>query len=156
MKDLKLFLDSEIEEDLDIGLIRLIKPQPDHEFFYKINSAGDTKFSRIQDLVLSGNYYDYHFSRFEGYDSETGLCVQFISNKSIFNNKKKEITELFSDETELKHLLPGFQDVDYIVKTSDGIANFSLLLNPENIMFQIQSFQLSSDTELYQLIQYYE
>lgn len=35
-------------------------------------------------------------------------------------------------------------------------ADFSLILLPENLVFQIQEYLLSSDEELYQLIQYYE
>lgn len=63
---------------------------------------------------------------------------------------------LFSDEEDVNFLLPDCKDVDYIIKTSDNIAEFSLILLPENMMFQIQNLELTSDDELFHLIQYYE
>ena len=63
---------------------------------------------------------------------------------------------LFSDESNIKFLLNLHQDVDYILSNSDMFAEFSLILLPENFVFQIQEYSLSSETELYQLIQYYE
>jgi hypothetical protein len=53
-------------------------------------------------------------------------------------------------------LLDHFQDVDYLIKTSETFDDFSLILLPENLVFKTQEFTLSSDEELYQLIQYYE
>lgn len=156
MKNLKLFLDDEQEEDLSLGLIRLVKNIPDYEFFYHINSQNELKFKRIDDLIKSGMYNDYAHARFEAYHFETKTSFQVISNKSIIKHKKKEQQELFSDEEEINYLLPFHQDVDYIIKTSDNIGNFSLILPAENLMFPIQDFKLSSNDELYELIQYYE
>jgi hypothetical protein len=47
-------------------------------------------------------------------------------------------------------------DVDYLIKTSDYIDDFSLILLPEFSVFNIQTFSLSSTNERYQLIKYYE
>ncbi len=156
MKNLKLFLDDEDEEDLSLGLIRLVKNLPGYEFFYHINSINESKFNRIDDLIKVGLYYDYAHARFETFHFETKTCIQIISNKSISTTKKKEQLELFSHEEEFNYLLPLHKDVGYIIKTSDNINDFSLILTPENIMFSIQNFQLSPDDELYKLIQYYE
>ena len=64
--------------------------------------------------------------------------------------------ELFPGEEEIKFLLDNFQDVDYLLKTSEPFDDFSLILHPENIMFPIQIFPLSPKEELYQVIQYYD
>ena len=41
-------------------------------------------------------------------------------------------------------------------KIQNQNPDFSVILLPENLVFQIQEYLLSSDEELYQLIQYYE
>ena len=64
--------------------------------------------------------------------------------------------QLFLDESNIKFLLNLHQDADYILTNSDMFTDFSLILLPENLVFQIQEYLLSSDEELYQLIQYYE
>lgn len=156
MKSQKLLLSDDEDEDLTLGLVRLTKDVPDHELFFKINHNNESKFSRIDDLKKIGKYNDYYHSRFETYHFETKTCIQFIANKSSKYLEKKEQNELFSEEDIVNYLLPFHQEVDYIIKTSEIIPNFSLILLPENLMFPIQNFQLSSDDELYQLIQYYE
>ena len=70
--------------------------------------------------------------------------------------QKKKSTELFNNEEDTKYLLENFNDVDYLIKTSEPFDDFSVILLPENLVFQIQEYLLSSDEELYQLIQYYE
>jgi hypothetical protein len=58
----KLYDLDDIEfEDIAIGLVRLAKNIPDHEFFYKINQNNDLTFKRIEDVILHGSYYDYFF-----------------------------------------------------------------------------------------------
>lgn len=156
MKSLKLFLDSEEEETFNIGLVRLVKPLPEHELFYQINQENQLSFKKIEDLDIQGEFFHYFHSVFEAYSRESKSCIKFIKNKSTEVNKKKEINTLFADEEDVKYLLPNFKDVDYIIKTSDNIPEFSLILLPENIMFQIQNFELTSEEELYHLIQYYE
>ncbi|MGE4513641.1 MAG: IPExxxVDY family protein, partial [Chryseobacterium sp.] len=52
-------------EDVTIGLVRLAKNIPDHEFFYTVNQKNDLNFKRIDDLIYHGLYYDYFFPRFE-------------------------------------------------------------------------------------------
>lgn len=155
MKTIKLSLDEE-ELDTVVGLVRLAKPIPDHEFFFKVNEANNFCFSRLSDLHISGVYYDYFFSRFEGYSTDQKTCFQFISNKSIIAKQKKIIPELFSDEENRRLILKDHQDVDYIVKTSDEIHDFSLILLPANLTFPVQEFSVDAKGELYQIIHYYE
>ena len=157
MKIKKQYL--KLEEDLseiDVGLIRLAKPIPEHEFFFNINEINIFKFTRVQDVQIKEEYFDHYFSRYQAYDSSSKNCFNFISNKSIRSVQKKEQHMLFSDESNIKFLLNLHQDVDYILTNSDMFGEFSLILLPENFVFQIQEYSLSSETELYQLIQYYE
>lgn len=157
MKVQKQTLDFDEEEvNIEIGLARLAKPIPDYELFYHINKLNEFSFSRTEDILIHGKYYDFYFSKFEAYHQENKTCIKFISNKSIFSEKKIEPTELFVDEDDRKFLLNNYKDVDYIITSSDSFPNFSLLLLPENIMFGIQNFSLSPDEELYNVIQYYE
>lgn len=156
MKNQRFLLSEEDEEDLTIGLVRLTKNIPAHELFFSINSINESKLKRIDDVRKEGYYFDYFHSRFETYHFETQTCFQFISNKSTEHFQKEEITQLFVDESDINYLLPNHKDVDYILKTSDTFADFSLILLPENLMFHIEEFHLDSDEELYHLIQYYE
>ena len=157
MKSQKILLDiDDDEEQILLGLVRVVKEIPDYELFYHINSINNFTLTRINDLVSTGIYYDYHFPRFEGFHHESKVCIQFIANKSSQHVHKKQATELFSDEQEVKFLLNRFQDVDYLLKISEPSPDFSLILLPENLLFQIQSFPISSNEELYQTIQYYE
>lgn len=153
----KLYDLGDIEcEDIAIGLVRLVKHIADHEFFYKVNQNNDLKFRRIDDLILNGGYYDYHFSRFEAYHKFTKTCFTFISNKCSESKQKKTQTELFSQEENIKFLLNNQADVEYILHSSEQFPDFSVILLPENLVFPIQDYTLSSDEELYQIIQYYE
>ncbi|WP_419869761.1 IPExxxVDY family protein [Chryseobacterium sp. CT-SW4] len=153
----KLYDLDEIEaEDITIGLVRLVKHIPDHEFFYKINRANDLIFSRIADLILHGVYYDYHFPRFQAFDKFTQTCFTFISNKSSESFQKKQQMELFSEEEDIKFLLINQPDVEYILHSSEQFPDFSVILLHENLVFPIQDYILSSEEELYQIIQYYE
>ena len=157
MKTKKLLLDIEDDdEEITLGLVRLAKEVPDYELFYQINSINSFQFSRIEDFVYHGFYYDYYFPRFQTYHPDSELCIHFIANQSSHYLEKKIPQELFSGETETMFLLDHSQDVDYIMKTSEPFDDFSLILLPENLLFQIQNFSLSPAEELYQLIQYYE
>ena len=156
MKTLKLTLDQEEESELSIGLLRLTKSIPDFEFFYHLNTANTFQFRRIADFKIEGNYYDYSFPRFESYSHDKKTCIQIIANKNSESVQKSKISELFCDETENRLLLSLYEDVDYIIKTSDIIHDFSLILLPENFAFQIQQFSLSPHDELYSIFQYYE
>ncbi|MEY8761235.1 IPExxxVDY family protein [Chryseobacterium tongliaoense] len=143
-------------EDIAIGLVRLAKRIPDYEFFYKINQNNDLKFSRIKDLIFHGFYYDYFFPRFEAYHKFTKTCFTFISNKCSESKQKKVQTELFTEEENIKFLLNNQVDVEYILHSSEQFPDFSVILLPENLVFPIQDYTLSSEEELYQIIQYYE
>ena len=152
----KFILDDFEDDEITIGLLRLAKQVPDFELFFKINAINNFCFSRIEDLKIVGEYYDYFFSVFEGYSVNSKSCFRFISNKSWKSIQKKEVTELFSNEHNIKLLLENNADIDYIIKSSDKFADFSLILLPENLTFSLQEITISSDTELYQTIQYYE
>lgn len=157
MKTQKILLDIEdLDEEITLGLVRLAKEVPAHELFFQINTLNSFNFSRISDFLFQGNNFDYYFPRFQAFHNDSKICIHFISNKSCKNIQKKISTELFSEEYETKFLLDNFQDVDYIIKTSEPFDDFSLILLPENLMFQIQDFLLSPEEELYQIIQYYE
>ena len=56
----------------------------------------------------------------------------------------------------IKFLLNNQPDIEYILHSSEQFDDFSVISLPENLVFQIQEYLLSSDEELYQLIQYYE
>jgi hypothetical protein len=156
LKTKKLFLDEEEEESINLGLIRLSQEFPTHELFYKINKLNAFKFTRIKDITIFGTYFKYTFARFEAYHHLSKNCLQIISNKSELSYKIKEQKELFNSESETRCLFNELTDVDYLIKTSDLIDDFSLILFPENLVFKIQIFPLSSINERYQLIKYYE
>ena len=157
MKTQKILLDIEKDcTDIALGLVRLAKEIPPHELFFHLNAINSFNFSRIDDLVFHGNYYDYYFPRFQAFHNDSKVCIHFIANKNCSSKQKKISVELFSGEFENKFLLDHFQDVDYIIKTSEPFDDFSLILLPENLMFQIQDFTLSSEEEPYHIFQYYE
>ena len=157
MKTQKILLDIDDEvEEITVGLVRLVKDVPAHELFYQLNSQNTFNFSRTADLTYHGNYNDYYFTRFQAFHPDSELCIHFIANRSSHYLQKKIPQELFSGETETMFLLDHSQDVDYIMKTSEPFDDFSLILLPENLMFQIQDFTLSSEEELYHIFQYYE
>ena len=135
----KLYDLDDIEfEDIAIGLVRLAKDIPAHEFFYKINQANNLTFSRKKDLVFHGGYYDYFFPRFEAYHKYSKTCFTFISNKSSESKQKKVQTELFTEEENIKFLLNNQVDVEYILHSSEQFPDFSVILLPENLVFPIQ------------------
>ena len=156
MKAQKFTLEIDEDDEITLGLVRLVKEVPDYELFHHLNTLNPFKFTRITDLIFHGHYYDYHFPRFETFHHDTKICIHFISNQSSQSFQKKSSTELFNTEGITKNLLEHFPDVNYIIKTSEPFVDFSVILHPENLMFQIQDFQLSPIEELYQLIQYYE
>ncbi len=157
MKNLKLFLDEDEQEDFSLGLVRLTKNIAAHELFYHINNLNpDSPFRRIADIQKIGRYNDYLHICFEAHHCDNKTKTLFIENRSCQTIVKEPQKELFSGEEDVNYLLPLHPDVDYILKTSDDIPDFSLILLPDNLMFPIQDFQLSSNDELFQLIQYYE
>ena len=149
-----IILDDFPNEDLIIGFITTEKKLPNHEFFYHLNNENHFFFKRIEDLKYSGKYYDYFFQVFEGYDNINKINIKIISNQSYFNSQKKEIRELFIEESAVKHLI--LKDVDYIIKTTDCINDFSLILQSTILALDMQEYILSSQEELYQTLQYYE
>lgn len=151
------FILDDCQEDPQIvGLVRAVKQMPDYEFIFNINTANNFQFSRIEDLKFCGEYYDHFFSVYTGYDKEYKNCLTIISNKSTSYSQKKEINTLFIDEEKEKYLISKYKDIDFIIKTSDSINDFSLILLPKFLAFEVQEYILSSEEELHQMIQYYE
>ncbi len=143
-------------EDITIALVRLTKTIPDHEFFFKINRLNDLNFTRIDDVVFHGEYYEYFFPRYQAYHKNTKTYFTFFSNRSSVSIQKKEHTELFGDEKNIKFLLNNYPDVDYIIHSSDQFPDFFVISFPEDLVFSLQDYNLNSEEELYQTIQYYE
>lgn len=156
MKTQKFTLEIDEDEEITLGLVRLIKEVPDYELFHHLNILNPFKFSRISDFIFHGKYYDYHFPRFEAFHHDTKICIRFIANQSSESIQKAIPTELFNTEGDIKYLLEHSPDVNYLIKTSEPFVDFSVILLPENLVFQIQDYELSPFEELYQLIQYYE
>ncbi len=145
-------------DDIAISLVRLVKHIPDYELFFQINQSNNEylNFSRIKDLVIEGQYFDYYFTRFQGYHKFSKTCFTLIANKSVHSVQKQEITELFTTEENVKHLLNNQTDVDYLVHSSEEYPDFSVILWPSNLVFPLQEYRLCFEEELYQIIQYYE
>ena len=144
------------DEKITLGLVRLAKEIADYELFFRINLLNSFNFTRISDLAITGDHFDHSFTRYEAFHPDSKVCIHFIANKSSSYVQKKISTELFAEEQETKYLLDHFQDVDYLIKTSEPFGDFSLILLPEQLLFQVQNFELEVHEELYHIIQYYE
>lgn len=151
-----LQLDEPEYEPLNIGLLSLIEPIPDYEFFFHLNRLNTFQMERKDDLVYKGSYFTYHFSVFKGYCKEKKTEYTFISNQSIRAVVEKPIEELFFEETNIKYLLSFVPKVQYIIKTSDLYPDFSLLLMPENLVSSITKEAIDGSHDLYNLLHYYE
>ncbi len=157
MKTKKIPLDVEDDnEAINLGLVRLAKAIPEHEFFFHLNTVNAFAFHRISDLVYHGSYYDFYFSRYQTFYKESEICLQCISNSAFKTVEQKKSTELFTGEEEHNLLLPQFADVDFLLTASEPFIDFSLILHPENLLFPLQDYRLNPWEDLYQLIQYYE
>lgn len=156
MKKLNLFLDEEFIFPINLGLIRVVKKLPAHELFYHMGIQNNLFFSRKNDLKIKKKYYEYSHIIFETFHEETQNKLVFLENKSIFSQQYREIDQLFVEEDLVNYLLKNVKDADYIIKTSENIIDFSLILQRKNILFHIQTVTLSKDDELYQILQYYE
>lgn len=153
----KLYDFDEIEfEDITVSLVRLVKSIPDHEFFYKLNQINNLCFSRIDDLIYECPDDKYHFPRYQAYHTITKTYFTFICNKSsdqIFRKSKKNV---FGYEENVKFLLNNQREVEYILHSSEQFPDFFVISLPENLVFPLQDYNLNSNEELYQIIQYYE
>lgn len=154
-KRFSLFNDAD-NEPISIGLARLVKFLQPHILFFQINSQKNMRYQRKRDLEVFSEYYRYDHIVFEAHQPNWKNKILFIQNKNSNCTKIKEIDRLFVEETEDNYLLDKYTDVEYLVKTSNNIRNFSLISLPENLFFQIQPYELEPDNELYKIIQYYE
>ncbi len=156
MKNQKFILDIDDDDEIIIGLVRLVKELPDHELFFHINQLNPFQFRRITDLIVPGQYYTFHYPRYQAFLQQNQTCVQLISNRASQQITLQEAPVLFTGEEEKKHLLPRFEEVDFLITTSEPIDDFSVILLPDHLAFQIQEYPLSAEDELYHLIEYYE
>lgn len=152
LRNKKIFLELDDEDEpLSLGWIRPLKTAPLHEVFFELNRRNDFSFERTEDL----KYKKFYFPRFEGLHSESQTLYIIIANKS-FPKRKKTSDELFSQIEEVKYLFPTNREMEYLIYAKDSIADFSVILLPENLLYPIQEFSLTPQNELYKLIQYYE
>lgn len=158
MKNRILLLDDDENEEFSIGLIRSVVRMEAHELFYHINLLNEKiKFSRQDDFCIEDDFCIFKHLVFSTYHPELKCKIHIISNKSIDKIEKKNIQgSLFYESINVNYLLPFHKDVDYLVKISDNIADFSVFLLPEKLLFQIQRFVLEPTHELYHIIQNYE
>lgn len=151
-----LQFDEHEAEPISIGLLSLVKKLPDYEFFYKVNQLNSFQFSRVDDLFLHGQYYSYTFAVYYACSVEHKTGFYIISNRSIASEQIHPITEFFIDEQEVKFLLNNYQEVEFIIKTTDFCPSFSVILFPENSIFAIKELSIHQGEELYNTLFYYE
>jgi hypothetical protein len=91
----KLYDLDDIEfEDIAIGLVRLAKDIPAHEFFYKINQNNNLTFKK-KDVILHGAYYDYFFQDLRPTTSlQRPVLPLFRTNLLKVNKKNSDRTLL--------------------------------------------------------------
>jgi hypothetical protein len=82
--------------------------------------------------------------------------VLLLFRTNLLKVNKKNYRRTLSEEENIKFLLNNQVDVEYILHSSEQFPDFSVILLPENLVFPIQDYTLSSEEELYQIIQYYE
>ncbi|MDE5439287.1 IPExxxVDY family protein [Elizabethkingia meningoseptica] len=151
----KIRLDFDDDEPITVGLIRLTKPVPYHQFFFEINRKNEFQFRRTEDFITQHGLTQYEFLSMQGYDKGEKNCYQIIANKS-FKKEENTPSNLFEGLQEIHYLLEDLQDVDFLIKTQDSYPDFSLILFPENIIFPIQEYQIQPEELIYQYIQEYE
>lgn len=81
--------------------------------------------------------------------------MQFIENRASESQVFEHQGNLFSDGADVNFLLPMHPDVDFVVRTTDNLDDFSLILLPEGLTFSIQNFQIDAGS-LSDLIQFYD
>lgn len=149
-------MDDDAAEGISVGLLRLSKQLPPHEFFYHFNCANRQIYlKRIKDLKNIGRDYSSSHLRMEGYHREPRCQVQFIENRASESQVFEHQGNLFSDGADVNFLLPMHPDVDFVVRTTDNLDDFSLILLPEGLTFSIQNFQIDAGS-LSDLIQFYD
>lgn len=156
LENIKLLLDDTEDFDREVGLLRLAKPLPDHEFFFHVNRLNSFCFERKEDLHIRKQYYQYEHSYFYGFCRAVKTSFHIFSNKSIQSLQIRTSTELFSQEDEIGFLLPDAPDVDYVVAASQPDADFSLILLPEQLTFVLQQWSLPTTDDLYHILRHYE
>lgn len=156
MIETHIHLDELDQEPMTVGLLSLVRRLQDDEFFFHINRLNTFQVERVNDLVYAGSYFVYHFPVFRGYCPERKTEYSFISNRSSEVLIQKPVTELFAEESNVKFLLNSYQEIEYLIKTSDSYPDLSLLLMPENTTFAIKEICVEATDELYTILNYYE
>lgn len=155
MKNKKLFLDLDEEECISVGLIRLKKKLPYHEFFFRINQQNTFQFCRKKDLLIEDFSGYYNFPIFEAYNKLAQTTYRIIANKSCGSQRKeKPIEELFDLITEDKFFIN--ENIDFIIFSKEEGGDFSLMKIPEDWLQSMEFYTLSSEQELYQTILNYD
>lgn len=160
MPDNKIVLtfEDDEEEELPLGLCRLAYPMEDFQFFYKLNRLNDFKFCRTKDIVIKRGYYKAFFNRFEAYDSRNKTHYIVVVNRSHTVEEVEQRMNLFSGIEHTEYLFSDRALVDYILLTKGGFGDFSLILLPKEEVLQVEELVLSSQHELFDIIQcdYYD
>jgi hypothetical protein len=143
------------QEPLYIGYVKCQTILPTYNFFFEINKQNQFFFERKKDLIRHGEYFDYYYSVYEAKCETQQINYRFFSNHPIHTIQTKEISDLFGLEMENKFLVDS-SEIIYIASTSYFSANFSLILQTEKSIFQLEVQEIFSNDELFELIQYYE
>jgi hypothetical protein len=148
-------LDFSTSIEMPIGLVRCAKKLPEHSFFYQLNTVNPFFFERKKDLFVSGKYFDLYYPVFEAHEPENDFYFRFFSNHACKKIQKIEIAELFALDDISLCLFPK-EEIGYITTCSYNSPEFSLILQPEEPLFQLENHILYPEDSLFDLIQYYE
>lgn len=151
-KNKKIFLDFDDEEPLKIGLIQLAKNIKVSEFFFKINNINNSPFVRVNDFTITKKKQQFSFQQFKNDFNNTGYPYHIISNKSFEQKIKENRDSLFDESYAVQYLIENQRNIDFIIKTNDIYPDFSLILYPENSIFQIQEIEITTQSILYQYL----
>ena len=152
---IKHLLEINYSDEYTIGLIKCSHSLPDHEFFFLLNASNSFFFERKNDLLVEGVFFDYYFSVFEAYCESNDVLFRFFANSPSYKAQKKEILELFSEESDEEFLFTN-PEISYVTTCSYNSPDFSLILQPEKTIFQLENHLLFPEDRLFHLIQYYE
>lgn len=152
MKGKLLSLDLDDPKPLSVGLIRLSTQIPPYQFFFELNKINPFQFQRSDDLIVPFAEENYNFLCMQGYDEVEQTNYQMIANKS-FRKEIKTPGSLFESYEHSHVLLEKQLAVDYLLLIKREIADFSLILLPENRVFPIQTIEIRPEESVYQYIE---
>ncbi|RQP08425.1 MAG: IPExxxVDY family protein [Chryseobacterium sp.] len=156
LKAKTFLLEDDDDEPMLIGLIRLVRKLPLHEIFFELNKHNPFVFRRAKDFITTSFAGETAHAVFKAYDESSDTDFTMISNLSFETSLSAPADNLFGSYTVVSHILRAHHDVDFLLIVKDSIPDFSLILLPDNLCFQIQPYRLDPDLELYKQILYYE